>query len=115
MLLEGAEADNHVVVLDEYGSSRMIRSREWKYIHRYPYGPHELYNLSQDPGETRNLAGLPEYAPVQAHLLDQLQQWYQTYADPAVDGTREAVSGFGQLRRPGIYSQGLPVYAQGSK
>ena len=115
VLLEGAEADNHVVVLDEYGSSRMIRSREWKYIHRYPYGPHELYNLSQDPGETRNLAGLPEYAPVQAHLLDQLQQWYQTYADPAVDGTREAVSGFGQLRRPGIYSQGLPVYAQGSK
>ena len=93
----------------------MIRSREWKYIHRYPYGPHELYNLSQDPGETRNLAGLPEYAPVQAHLLDQLQQWYQTYADPAVDGPREAVSGFGQLRRPGIYSQGLPVYAQGSK
>ena len=115
VLLEGAEADNHVVVLDEYGSSRMIRSREWKYIHRYPYGPHELYNLSQDPGETRNLAGLPEYALVQAHLLDQLQQWYQTYADPAVDGTREAVSGFGQLRRPGIYSQGLPVYAQGSK
>ena len=53
----GEDADNHVVILDEYGSSRMIRSREWKYIHRYPYGPHELYRLARDPGEQENLAG----------------------------------------------------------
>lgn len=110
VLLEDEETDNHIVILDEYGSSRMIRTREWKYIHRYPYGPHELYHLSNDPGETRNLADLPEHAAVQAHLLDTLQKWYHAYADPAVDGTREAVTGFGQLRRPGIYSGGLPVY-----
>lgn len=110
VLLEDEETDNHIVILDEYGSSRMIRTREWKYIHRYPYGPHELYHLSDDPGETRNLADLPEHAAVQTHLLDTLQKWYHTYADPAVDGTREAVTGFGQLRRPGIYSGGLPVY-----
>ena len=50
---ERRRADNHVVILDEYGSGRMIRNREWKYIHRYPYGPHELYCLARDPGERR--------------------------------------------------------------
>ena len=103
------------VVLDEYGSSRMIRSQEWKYIHRYPYGPHELYHLTQDPGEKENLVDRPEYAQIQAQMLDALQNWYCTYADPAVDGTREGVTGFGQMRRPGIHSQGKPVYATSPK
>lgn len=115
VLLQGADRDNHVVILDEYGSSRMIRDRQWKYIHRYPYGPHELYCLTRDPDERENLAGRPEYADVQARLLSRLQTWYNTYADPAVDGTREAVTGFGQLRRPGIYSEGRPVYADSPK
>ena len=115
VLLGGEDADNHIVILDEYGSSRMIRTREWKYIHRFPYGPHELYNLAADPGETRNLAGQPETADVQASLLDELQHWYCRYADPAVDGTREGVTGFGQMRRPGVYSEGRPVYAADPK
>lgn len=115
VLLEGVESDNHVVILDEYGNSRMVRNREWKYIHRYPYGPHELYHLTEDPGETENLAGQEEYADIQASLCDTLQKWYVTYADPAVDGSREAVTGFGQMRRPGIYAKGKPVYAQSPK
>lgn len=115
VLLGGEDANNHIVILDEYGSSRMIRTREWKYIHRFPYGPHELYNLAADPGETRNLAGQPETTDVQASLLDELQRWYCRYADPAVDGTREGVTGFGQMRRPGVYSEGRPVYAADPK
>lgn len=115
VLLGGADTDNHVVILDEYGNSRMIRNREWKYIHRYPYGPQELYHLANDPGETENLAGNPHYAEIQERLLAQLQKWYHTYADPAVDGSREAVTGFGQMRRPGIYSEGKPVYADNPK
>ena len=115
MLLGGEDADNHIVILDEYGSSRMIRTREWKYIHRFPYGPHELYHLAADPGETRNLAGQPETADVQASLLDELQRWYCRYADPAVDGTRESITGFGQMRRPGVYSEGRSVYAADPK
>ncbi len=39
------------MVFDEYGLVRMIRTREWKYVHRYPYGPHELYDLTRDPDE----------------------------------------------------------------
>ncbi len=115
VLVKGDDTDNHVVILDEYGSSRMIRNQEWKYIHRYPYGPHELYHLTEDPGEKENLAGKPEYAEIQARLLGKLQNWYYTYADPAVDGSREAVTGFGQMRRPGIHSEGKPVYADSPK
>ena len=76
---------------------------------------HELYHLTQDPGEKENLVDRPEYAQIQAQLLDELQNWYYTYADPAVDGTREGVTGFGQMRRPGIHSEGKPVYATSPK
>jgi len=37
--MQGREA---LVVFDEYGPVRMVRSREWKYIHRHSHGPHEL-------------------------------------------------------------------------
>lgn len=53
----------------------------------------------------------PVYREIRENLLSELQKWYLTYADPAVDGSREAVTGFGQLRRPGAYSEGKPVYA----
>ena len=115
VLTGASDTDNHVVILDEYGSSRMIRNREWKYIHRYPYGPDELYHLSEDPEEKENLIGLPEYEEIRCGLFDRLQKWYMKYADPAVDGSREAVTGMGQLRRPGVYSEGRQVYAETAK
>ena len=55
---EGRDADRGNRHFDEYGPVRMIRDREWKYIHRYPYGAHELYHLTDDPGR-RNLYGMP--------------------------------------------------------
>ena len=45
LLGETNDAQEAVVIFDEYGPVRMIRTREWKYVHRYPYGPHELYDL----------------------------------------------------------------------
>ena len=44
-----------VVICDEYGPVRMYRTAEWKYVHRYPDGPHELYDMKKDPDERRNL------------------------------------------------------------
>ena len=41
--------DTPVFVLDEYGPTRMIRTHRWKYVHRYPDGPNELYDLANDP------------------------------------------------------------------
>ncbi|WP_320959187.1 hypothetical protein [Hungatella effluvii] len=41
---------------------------------------------------------------------DSLNHWFYRYADPAMDGAREGVTGHGQLRRPGIYSEGKEAF-----
>lgn len=94
-----------VVVYDEYGPTRMIRTPEWKYICRYPYGPDELYHLTEDPDEEQNLIHSDEYEKVADELYVRLSQWFHTYADPAVDGAREGVTGYGQMCRTGIYAE----------
>ena len=71
--------EEEVVIFDEYGPVRMIRSREWKYIHRYPYGEHELYHLSDDPQENINLYGLPEYEEKVLELRKKMEKWFLQY------------------------------------
>jgi arylsulfatase A-like enzyme len=53
---------------------RGIRTEQYKLIH-YVMEPQEfeLYDLIQDPGETRNLYGKPEYMRVQQSLLERLE------------------------------------------
>lgn len=72
----------------EYGDLLMIRDATWKLVHRLPNGPHDLFNLVLDPEETRNLAGLPEIAPVQEQLTRQALDWQQRHLEPAKSGTR---------------------------
>lgn len=90
-----------VVVTEEYGPVRMIRDRDWKYVHRYPYGPHEFYHLAEDPGETRNLAERPESQARIRDYRNALEQFFRQHADPAVDGARQPVTGNGQVDRVG--------------
>lgn len=107
---ECGEGEGSVVVFDEYGPSRMIRTREWKYICRLPYGPDELYHLTDDPDENVNLIDDPHYKALIDSLYTQLTKWYYTYADPAMDAAREGVTGYGQLCRPGIYADRRHVF-----
>ncbi len=100
----------HVVVFDEYGPVRMIRSAEWKYVHRYPYGPNELYDLRRDPEEIENLVDHPMLAARVAEMKAQLDDWFLRYADPALDGTREAVTGKGQIDLAGTAGEGRRAY-----
>jgi arylsulfatase A-like enzyme len=90
-----------VVVCEEYGPVRMIRDREWKYVHRYAYGPHELYDLCADPGETRNLADDPGQQTRVRHCRERLDGFFARHADPEIDGARQPVTGRGQLDRVG--------------
>ncbi len=101
---------DHVVVFDEYGPVRMIRTREWKYVHRYPYGPHELYDLVGDPHETRNLSDDPAQAERIVEMKRQLEDWFARYADPTRDGTKEPVTGKGQVDLPGIAGKGRHAF-----
>jgi arylsulfatase A-like enzyme len=102
-----------IFVYDEYGPVRMVRSKEWKYVHRYPYGPHELYDLRNDPQEERNLADEEASRPVIERMRAELTDWFAAYVDPLVDGAREPVRGNGQLTRPGVYARGRLAFDQG--
>lgn len=100
----------HVFIYDEYGPVRMVRSREWKYVHRYPYGPHELYDLLHDPDERMNLINAPEQQERIARMKAELDGWFVRYADPARDGVREPVRGGGQLRLAGPAGGGKTAF-----
>lgn len=47
--------------------SYMIRKGDWKYIHFVWYG-NLLFNLREDPGEFRNLAGNPQYREIEQQV-----------------------------------------------
>lgn len=97
-LLRGESlADQPIFIADEYGPTRMIRTRRWKYIHRYPYGPHELYDLQSDPGETHNRANDPGAAGILNQMRDGLRDWFARNSDPSIDGALEPVTGKGQV------------------
>jgi len=82
---------DHVVIFDEYGPVRMIRTDEWKYVHRYPNGPHDLFHLTEDPDERVNLATEPAYSGRIRELRAEMEAWFARYVDPARDGLREPV------------------------
>ena len=98
-LLEGASDgdDAPIVVYDEYGPVRMVRTREWKYVHRHPDGPHELFDLARDPGERTNRIDDPQAAGKVAELRARLASWFERYVDPRRDGVDKGVTGCGQL------------------
>jgi arylsulfatase A-like enzyme len=93
---EKDEAREEVVVYDEYGPVRMIRTPEWKYVHRYPCGPHELFDLAGDPGERKNLAGEEPRRALVGELRTRLARWFERYVVPPMDGLRTACTGVGQ-------------------
>lgn len=97
-VLEGSreEAREDVVVYDEYGPVRMIRTHEWKYIHRFPYGAHELYDMVNDPDERHNLIEEESRASLVKELRGRLLSWFDTYVDTRYDGSNLPVSGSGQ-------------------
>jgi hypothetical protein len=65
----------------------MVRTDSWK-LGQYGDGDGELYDMTNDPTELRNLYHLPEYREIRAELITRL--------------ANEAISGYGlrsQLNR----------------
>jgi len=96
---EATEGRGSVVVFDEYGPVRMIRTREWKYVYRHPNGPDELWDLANDPDERANVIDAPEHAARAAELKAELDAWFRRYVDPACDGLRQDGKPGGQTER----------------
>ena len=74
----------------EYGNARMIRQSGWKLIVRY--APHdidygdELYNLTADPRETRNLIADAQHASLAARLRAELEVHFARHEEIARSG-----------------------------
>jgi arylsulfatase A-like enzyme len=104
------EVRDDVVVYDEYGPVRMIRTREWKYIHRFPYGAHELYDMVNDPDERKNLINDESKGSVVRELRGRLFSWFDNYVDPRYDGSVLPVSGSGQKDKIGRTQNGYECF-----
>lgn len=103
-----------VIVFDEYGPVRMIRTTEYKYIHRYPYGENEFYDLKNDPDEEHNLVDSKD-AAIQSKIGElklRMEEWFEKHSDPDKDGLKQAVYGEGQLCKVGREGGGQPAFAE---
>lgn len=62
---------------------RMIRTPEWKLVrHHHANSLDELYDLKNDPGETRNLYTAEAQRPVRDQLQARLTAWMRSLHDP---------------------------------
>ncbi len=72
-------------VFYEFERLRCVRTRDWKYVHRHPNGPHELYHLTDDPDEFTNLATFTEHQDTRRKLKQRLDEYFTQYAKPRFD------------------------------
>ena len=84
----------------EYIYTRVIQTRQWKYTKRFMASPNELYDMTNDPGETTNLIDDAAYADVIADLDKRLVAFWADNADPTFDvwngGTGKALVYYGK-------------------
>jgi choline-sulfatase len=101
-----------VMVFDEYGGTRMVRSNDWKYVTRAA-GPTELYHLCEDPDERHNLADEPAQATRADELYGVLHDWFRAHSDPRLDAFDRRISGRGQLQPAGNGDTDAATYHEG--
>ena len=67
----------HPTVLDKnrIPSSRSVMRKDWKYVEWPEFDYQQLFDLKNDPGELRNLAGDPAHATRQRSMRQQLEAW----------------------------------------
>ncbi len=67
-----------------YGIQRSITTGRWKYVYN-GFDEDELYDLSADPGETRNLAGDPDRRDVIAELMTRIWRFARDHDDVCIN------------------------------
>ena len=103
-----------VLILDEYGGTRMVRSEDWKYVSRVNDGPVELYDLTKDPQERRNLSQERSCRSIAQDLQAVLHDWFASRVEPGRDAWQRSVSGRGQLRPVIAGSDDASTYYSGA-
>ena len=108
-----AVSRSHRACYDEYGATRMIRTANWKYVHRYPAagGPHELFDLVDDPDERTNRIDDPDQQRRIRDLRGMLEEWFAEQISADKDGRKLPAGGGGQLRPVGrAWEDGSPAF-----
>ncbi|MCI9888324.1 sulfatase-like hydrolase/transferase [Micrococcales bacterium 31B] len=93
---EASAPPEPIVMYDEYGGTRMIRTETHKYVWRHGDAPHELYDLVEDPGEEVNRADEPSQSGLRDDLYSALRDWFAAHSDARYDAAARPVAGFGQ-------------------
>ncbi len=65
---------------EAHAKGTMMRGERYKYVSR-TLGSDELYDMSEDPGETRNLINKPEYQEILRGMQLDMLKWLQATAD----------------------------------
>ena len=92
--VEGEEAA--VVIHDEYGANRMLRTERWKLVLRRE-GPTELYDLLEDPDEVHDLSTDPAHGSRLRELSGALEDWFAKHSTESLDGWHSTIDGTGQV------------------
>ncbi len=85
--LSKGDSKRDAVFLEYYGKQhwvepiRTIRTREWK-LSRYGSGETELYDLKNDPTESKNLSMTPKLAGIKNNLDKRLSDWWTGMPQP---------------------------------
>ncbi|HOS92073.1 MAG TPA: sulfatase-like hydrolase/transferase [Armatimonadota bacterium] len=90
-----------------YGIQRSVMTREWKYVYNgFDYD--ELYDLRNDPGETRNVIGDPAHADVVRELCARMWEFAHAHRDVCINpyimvahAPVGPAAAFGEFRRHG--------------
>lgn len=85
-----------LVIFDEYGPNRMIRTDRYKLITRYDDGKDELYDLYNDQAEAINLLKDNSHRIIYKKLKLELEKWFGKYIVDKYDGKATQLYGFGQ-------------------
>jgi len=87
-LLRGQPYRQRDQVFFEYEYVRSVRTNRWKYVERADGWPSELFDLSQDPGEAKDVLGTTEGARIAAKLKKSLHAFFRKSGAPAADQWR---------------------------
>ena len=84
-----------IVIHDEYGAHRMLRTERWKLVLRRD-GPTELYDLGEDPLEEHDLSASAPHRARLRELTAELEEWFARHETAALSGWSSDVDGSGQ-------------------
>jgi arylsulfatase A-like enzyme len=85
-VLRGAKESVYPFVIGYFtDTQRMIRTEEWKLIHYPEAGRRQLFDLTSDPDELKDVASDSKHATTLADLQSRLTAWLKENGDPLAD------------------------------